>query len=312
MAFLRIEWAWQKAGGLARWRDDPRLAIDLDRFGSRAWHRRAWVAAAAGLASLAVALAGWLLFFDAGAATYAAATGNGEVERVRLAEGSTVHLNHRSEIRVELSEVRRLMTLVRGEAYFEVSHDASRPFEVRAADNVIRALGTAFSVRLVGPKQVDVLVSEGAIVVRPPQLYAGADTAVRIDLPESIRKVSAGYGATVVAGEIAITPVAPAHLARRLAWADGWISMTGLTLAQVVEEFNRYHTPAWQMVIVDPEIATLPVGGRVRLQDPQSFLASLEHWSGVHAETDASNNQIVQLRLKERPRSDSNGARLPD
>ena len=53
------------------------------------------------------------------------------------------------------------MRLLRGEGRFQVAHDATRPFIVSAADADVRAVGTAFTVRLRESAQVDVLVSEG-------------------------------------------------------------------------------------------------------------------------------------------------------
>src|SRR5262249_31967908 len=105
-------------------------------------------------------LTGWMLADDA--QTYR--TGVGEQRRVELADGSVVHLNSKSRVRVIYSDRARDFRLLEGEALFKVGHDAARPFRVRAGDNLIRALGTQFNV-LRRPSGTTVQVIEGAVQV---------------------------------------------------------------------------------------------------------------------------------------------------
>lgn len=89
--------------------------------------------------------------------------------QVRLADGSTVTLQPRSEITYArafdgpLREVR-----LTGEASFDVSRDEKRPFRVYSEDLVTQVLGTSFIVKAYeGDKNVTVTVRSGKVQVYP-------------------------------------------------------------------------------------------------------------------------------------------------
>lgn len=67
--------------------------------------------------------------------------------KLRLSDGSLVHLNAMSSLRypVHFSGKTREVELT-GEAFFEVSKDATKPFLVKTAGIDVRVLGTAFNV----------------------------------------------------------------------------------------------------------------------------------------------------------------------
>ena len=63
-----------------------------------------------------------------------------------------------------------------GEGYFDVHHDAARPFLVRASGAAIRDLGTTFTVRTTVDRRVRVAVTSGSVSLAP--LQAAQNTAV--------------------------------------------------------------------------------------------------------------------------------------
>src|SRR3546814_10056817 len=67
-----------------------------------------------------------------------------------------------------------LITLEEGEAWFQVAHDAHRPFVVDVGSVRIRAVGTAFSVRR-NPEGVDVMVTEGVVETRSEERRVGKE-----------------------------------------------------------------------------------------------------------------------------------------
>src|SRR5690606_19734450 len=79
-----------------------------------------------------------------------------------LSDGSLVYLNSASEVLVAFNEHERRIILETGEAHFEVVPDASRPFIVTAGSVSVRAVGTAFNVKLAA-ESIDVLVVEGKV-----------------------------------------------------------------------------------------------------------------------------------------------------
>src|SRR6185437_15005809 len=79
---------------------------------------------------------------------------------------SQLTLDARSEVSVRYTSDARALTLVRGQAQFDVAHDVARPFSVTAEGHEVLATGTAFDVDLLGPKLLVTLL-KGRVVVLP-------------------------------------------------------------------------------------------------------------------------------------------------
>jgi len=239
--------------------------------------RYAW-AAAASIALVAVGAVLWTAIERPGWQTYA--TDEGSVERIELGDGSFVHLNANSEMRVRFSERQREIVLQRGEAMFTVAHDRNRPFDVQANGTTVRAVGTVFTVRLGKARDVEVTVTEGRVQIGPPELQTiKADTDVA---PPPLALISAGETARFKASEpsdVQVEKVATADISRKLAWTR--LIFERQTLAEVVAEFNRYNHR--QMVIADPSIANRRVGGGFDANDIDSFILALEHSFDIRA-----------------------------
>lgn len=202
-------------------------------------------------------------------------TALGETRAVRLADGSIVHLNTNSSIEVSLRDDIRSINLLKGEAQFDVAHDAKRPFIVNADGTLVRAVGTMFNVRL-RSDVTELTVIQGIVAVRN-----GAS---------AVRRIESGRSAAVRSGSIAVTHLEPAKIKQRIAWQEGMVEFQGDTLAQAVEEFNRYR--ANPLVIGDPAIASLAVGGAFRLDRSQDFVDALESGFGIRA-VPGSDNSIM-------------------
>ena len=200
------------------------------------------------------------------------ASGIGEVRRIALIDGSTMILNTDSEVQVHLTKAQRDIHLLRGEALFEVAHDKSRPFIVQASDTAVRAVGTAFAVRLESA-QVDVTVTEGVVEVsgRPPTSGSG-----QVASPPSgfiTRRLAANERVVITrAAQPELESVAVAELNRRLAWREGMVSFDGESLQTAVAEINRHNRR--QIVIDDPVLAGRPVVGVFRATDLDGFSAA--------------------------------------
>ena len=118
------------------------------------------------------------------------ATAIGEHRAMTLADGSLMRLNTDTAVTVDLTRGSRSIRLLRGEASFDVAHDTMRPFVVAAGDTRVRAVGTAFTIRL-RPDLTEVTVTEGIVGVR--------------DGDRAERQVTAGNAAAVRRGTIAVT-----------------------------------------------------------------------------------------------------------
>lgn len=96
------------------------------------------------------------------------ATGNGELRKFELPDGSQVWLNAASKLRYSdgFGKALREVFLDEGEAYFDVQHDAGKPFIVYAGKTKTRVLGTAFAVRAYRSlPQTQVTVTRGKVGV---------------------------------------------------------------------------------------------------------------------------------------------------
>ena len=89
--------------------------------------------------------------------------------------------------------------------------------------------------------------------------------------------------------------LSPAILKRRMAWTDGWIWFAKAPLPEAVAEFNRYHRE--QLVLVDPALARLEIGGRFLSADLDSFIAALEQHFDVRAVPSAIHGTAATIYL---------------
>ncbi|WP_375595436.1 FecR domain-containing protein [Algihabitans albus] len=162
-------------------------------------------------------------------------TAVGEQARVVLPDGSLAWLNTATALAVDYGEERRTVTLLRGEAQFEVAEDAERPFDVLAQAGRSRALGTVFAVRDLG-SGATVTVAEGLVEVVSPAPRAprsgGARSGGRVLL-------SAGRQVDYREGE-GPGEVRTVSAAAMTAWRDGVVAVEGLAFERALTEIDRY------------------------------------------------------------------------
>jgi transmembrane sensor len=273
---------------------DAPIEIDTPPRPSRRWFIP--LAAAVAVALVAVAVGAWFAVQRTGWEEYT--TDFGGFEKIVLDDGSVVHLNTNSVMRVRITSEYRQVVLDRGEALFKVAHEATRPFDVQAAGTTVRAVGTEFSVRVRearetggGQKDIEVLVKEGRVAIDPPAPAKGPARATT--LPPSVSMLSAGETVTISAKRLHVEKVAEADVSKKLSWTEGRLWFERQRLADVVAEFNRYNRR--QMEIADPAIADLRIGGGFEATDPDSFIAALERTLGVKAFPSPDDPDVIRL-----------------
>jgi transmembrane sensor len=204
-------------------------------------------------------------------------TAVGQQRQVTLADGSRLTLNTNTLLAVKLTPQRRDIYLSRGEAHFDVVHDASRPFFVHAGDAVISDVGTQFEVRLESDRDIDVLVDQGAVEVRGLAAAAGPAGPARGASGGSadwVRALTAGEQLLIAGPHLAIISVSPRQIADDLAWRDGAVVFEGEPLSQALAEVGRY-TRA-HVVLAEPQVASLRISGRFRTNDVPGFFRALQ------------------------------------
>ena len=223
----------------------------------------AWATIAASLAVVAVTAG--VLLANAGQVI---ATERGEVRTVALADGSRVTLGAGSKIAVRFDASGRHVQLRRGEALFDVRHDAARPFDVRAEDTRVTVLGTQFMVKA-APDRVRVDVVEGVVRVNKDDGLIAQALAAHPALPQELirgERIESPKGARLAKVET----VDPAKIA---AWTKGRLVYADAPLGEVVSDLNRY--AGSRIELESRDLDGLRVTAALRQDQVPGFLQSL-------------------------------------
>lgn len=204
------------------------------------------------------------------------ATGLGEQHIKVLPDHSVVELNTQSEIHVAFTASERRVELIRGEAFFDVAKDPSRPFLVATDLATAKAIGTRFSVYRSQTGTI-VTVAEGRVLVRDKQSATGSGPSDPTDAVE----VTPGTQAEAEPGRP--VQMREANVERTFAWRERRLVFDGEPLSTVVEEFNRYNSPP--LVISDARLRGQRISGVFGANDPESlldFLVKVDHIAITH------------------------------
>ncbi len=288
-SFNRHRRMWGDFNALAQWRPEHSSVPNPDLL---ARPRRAWIlrwrmpvslAAAAG-----IALAIWWSAAERWRSTETLSLAASNYRQETLSDGSVLDLNRGAHVMVQFSRSERRVLLAEGEAQFTVAKNPARPFIVRAGGVDVRAVGTAFNVKLAGPN-LEVLVTEGTVHVSQPTpaRTTGAETTA----PAAVHPVVL---AAISAGELTVVPLAPViappvvvpvskgEVAQLLDWQPRLLDFNSEPLAEVVATFNRRSTV--RVIIGDEELRTLPIVASIRSDNVEGFVRLLEATMGVRAE----------------------------
>ena len=271
---------------LAHWRPEHSEEPNPDLL-APARQKIRWLAPALLVAAAAFALM-MVWWRAAPAGPNSASAAPTEIKRRILEDGSSVELNHGAIVTTEFSATERRATLVRGEALFTVAKNTSRPFIVRAGGVDVRAVGTAFSVRL-DQAAVEVLVTEGRVALArtedgKPNTENGKPGPSSTLAPPS-SEVAAGHRATVsliTAEPPQVVTVSPQTIARQLNWQPQLLDFSSAPLSVAVTEFNRRNRV--QFVLADEELATLPIVASIRSDNTEGFAKFLAAAPGIQIE----------------------------
>lgn len=316
VVFLRLQAAWRETGRLkalgagaapeqvparGAWRHSPYFAPPPRSSGParsprrpsarRVQHARRgpWAAGlVAGL--LAVMLAGGLLWWrDFGQVERGAwHTALGGQQVVHLTDGSIATLASESELHAVLTRRERDLDLVRGEAFFEVAKDHARPFVVHAQGYQVIAVGTRFDVRR-DDDGMRVVVTRGVV-----RLQSAHDPG------QAATELLAGSIALVKGDKVVVRHTPLDRVAQYLSWRDGYVVFHGTPLVDAIQEFNRYN--ARKIVIADPSLDKLEVGGNFRLDNSDAFVRLMQEVFPIRSEKYA--NRIVLSRRGQMKSSD--------
>lgn len=214
--------------------------------------------------------------------------GKGDKSSQELTDGSVIHLNTDTTVEVKYTKDSRTLRLLRGEAFFEVSHDSSRPFDVYVGEGRVQALGTAFSVKIAG-ENIDVIVTEGKIRFDRVEDIAEktldeVERSVKIDTPIFMEAGQAIAIEDEVQKVVVIDEIA---LKKELAWRNGEMIFSGDTMEAVVEEMNRYSEKT--IIISNVNLRSYRISGTFKSDNIKAVLEALEISYGIKVEDTGTN-----------------------
>ena len=249
---------------------------------TRRW-TRAWQAAAAAAAFLVVSLLlvtqfvdGWK-FSEFGDSSHFV-TDVGEQRSIVLDDGSLVHMNTRTKLRVSMNKLERSVDLESGEAMFEVARDESRPFNVATPETIITVLGTSFNVYK-RPGAVHVSVLKGKVSVAPvsgdelAKSPRKSDTTIPSNAESSRVTLNEGQQIAIAPGG-EMSRVEPTDISSVSAWRDRRLIFSNQEVSRVVEEVNRYNRA--QIHVEDQRLADVRITAVLDVDSPESLIEMLK------------------------------------
>jgi transmembrane sensor len=192
-------------------------------------------------------------------------TGDAEQRIVDLTDGTQVTLNANSRLLVNYTQQARQITLMQGEALFNVTKHQSRPFVVIMGPRKVIALGTSFEVRREEARgsTFTVTLIEGRVAIEP----ISSPNALPIEAPKSITILEAGQRLRMATKKPDALDTPP--IEKVTAWQHGQLIFEDISIRDAAKEFNRYGR---RKLSIDANVAdTLRVGGVFRIGDPESF-----------------------------------------
>jgi transmembrane sensor len=266
VAYWRLSAAWSRAGRLVALHNaSPKPLASARRNPLWRWMGRS----AAGLVvAAALGLGADLFLRPASENVYATPVGGHQI--VALGDGTRVELNTDTSLRVDADAKQRTAWLDRGEAYFQVKHDAAHPFVVMVGEHRVTDLGTKFLIRREGGR-VEVDVMEGRVWLDSADGKTRAQSALLTD----------GDAAVVAGASLSVKQQTHQALARALSWQRGMIVFDNTTLADAVSEFNRYNSE--KLVIADSAVGRMTIGATFPINDVERFAKVAQDVLGVRA-----------------------------
>jgi transmembrane sensor len=186
----------------------------------------------------------------------------GEQTSITLADGSIAHLNTDTAIDVSINGNERRIELLRGEAEFDVAHDADKPFRVATGATTTEALGTRFIVRYDG-KAGAVTLLQGRVRSSRPSAQGAQTESTTLQAGQQLAFTADRLG----------TPQT-AELSNADAWRRGRLLMNFVPLKQVIAEINRYRRS--QIRLLDDKLAEREVNIAVDIKQTDAWLKALQ------------------------------------
>jgi transmembrane sensor len=268
LAYTRVEQEWQDVGGLETWARDELAQLNLQHARRQ---RGKLLVGLATAASLVVAVLLWQGIAPTTESRMTVTTVKAEQRQLALDDGSRLHVNTDSDLEVRYSPKVREVVVNRGEGAFDVDHDESRPFVVRAGKYNVIAIGTRFAVYRTDVGDWSVTVLEGRVAVVPNTVddfafLSDATTAVQDGLIlETNEQV-------VIDATGQIRSESETDAEAVTAWRQGVLKFYKTPLREAVREISRY---THNDVRVAAGVPDYDVTGIINIRSSESMVSLL-------------------------------------
>lgn len=279
-AYIEVLDLWTRTEGF---RNEPELLqmreSVLRRYPAAAAGRRTWrIAFVTGLGGAAAAALAVLTLIGREPPLETFRTGVGQTATISLTDGSRVTLDTDTVVRTRMRPHRREIHLDRGRAFFKVAKDARRPFVVEVSSRSVTATGTAFEVTA-EPGRFEVLLVEGH--VRVAQSAGGKAQTTDLDPGARLTSLNGrGWTLTRASGD-------------ELAWMNGELLFDNRSLADIVQEMNRYSRR--KIVIADPALASRKIYGAFAAGDVDQFARALVDYKVARLQSESESEVVLGL-----------------
>lgn len=182
---------------------------------------------------------------------------------LRLSDGTTVWLNNGAKLKYPASfEADNRTVYLEGEAYFEVRHEAGRPFYVRTDNSIVKEYGTSFNVNAKSHSTTVTLV-EGCISV----LANGC----------AERVITPGEQVVVSNGDI----IASHHdITNDIAWKTGIYKMDNVSIGEFASRLTEWY--GYNVIFHSDETKETRFSGIVnRNKSLNTILTAISYATGI-------------------------------
>lgn len=190
--------------------------------------------------------------------------------QLKLSDGSKVWLNAASSIRYPENFIgnERKVELLYGEAYFEVVHNAAKPFRVVSSNQTIEDIGTHFNINAYQDEPLfKTTLLEGSIKI----IANRQSTILKPGEQARIQSISANPK---------ITLIRDADIEEAISWKNGLFIFNDEPLESIMRKISRWYDVDVSYQNIDPHKSFW--GGVSRYDNVSKVLRKLELTGGVH------------------------------
>ncbi len=209
-------------------------------------------------------------------------TGAGQRAKITLSDGTSVHLNVNSILKYpdKFDASFRKVELI-GEAFFEVSHDAQRPFIVETKELSTKVLGTSFNINSYPEATEEISVVSGKVQVG---LISDGNKHVLLTPNQGVRFNSSD-------NQLMKTDI---DAGSEIKWRSGELKFERMTFSEVIAELERYyHTP---LIINNNAGKNCSITATFDNKGLQFILSSLQLLADFSYEKDADGGYVINYK----------------